>query len=386
MKRIKTKYPGVFYREAERIGGAGLEKVFYVVFKRDGRTIEEKVGRQYTDDMTAARAARIRGEFIEGKRLTRKEAREQEQQKKETEANRPTLSRLWTLYLDQRPDLKGIVTDKNRFENHLKPVFGDKTPDEIAALDVDRLRLKLLKKRSPATVRNVLELLRRIINFGVEKNLCQPLSFRIKLSQVNNERTEDLNPDQLKSLLEAIEEDQDEQIKGLMLLALYTGMRRGELFRLKWEHIDFERGFIRLVDPKGGRDQTIPMNEAARMILESHPRLSEYIFPGRGGGQRVDAKKGLHRIRKRAGLPDDFRPLHGLRHAYASMLASSGQVDLYTLQRLLTHKSPVMTQRYAHLRDEALRKAADVASELINGATAGKNKRVVEMKRQENKS
>jgi integrase len=71
-------------------------------------------------------------------------------------------------------------------------------------------------------------------------------------------------------------------------------------------------------------------------------------------------------IKKKAGLPKDFRPLHGLRHAYASMLASSGQVDMYTLQKLLTHKSPQMTQRYAHLRDETLKKAADLAGELMS--------------------
>ena len=64
----------------------------------------------------------------------------------------------------------------------------------------------------------------------------------------------------------------------------------------------------------------------------------------------------LSKIKKEAGLPKDFRPLHGLRHHYASMLASSGKVDMYVLQKLLTHKSPLMTQRYAHLRDEALRK------------------------------
>jgi integrase len=69
-----------------------------------------------------------------------------------------------------------------------------------------------------------------------------------------------------------------------------------------------------------------------------------------------------------AGLPSDFRPLHGLRHAYASMLASSGQVDMYTLQRLLTHKSPMMTQRYAHLRDETLRKASTLAGDIIEQA------------------
>ena len=68
-------------------------------------------------------------------------------------------------------------------------------------------------------------------------------------------------------------------------------------------------------------------------------------------------------------MPDGFRPIHGLRHVYASMLASSGQVDMYTLQKLLTHKSPVMTQRYAHLRDDVLKRASEVASNIIQYAS-----------------
>ena len=59
-------------------------------------------------------------------------------------------------------------------------------------------------------------------------------------------------------------------------------MRRGELFRLKWQDIDFERGFIHIRDPKGGKDQTIPLNNEAKKILEGHVRTgSEYVFPGR---------------------------------------------------------------------------------------------------------
>jgi integrase len=63
--------------------------------------------------------------------------------------------------------------------------------------------------------------------------------------------------------------------------------------------------------------------------------------------------------------------MHGLRHTFASMLASSGQVDLYTLQKLLTHKTAAMTQRYAHLRDDALRRASNLASDLIGQAVNG---------------
>ncbi len=75
--------------------------------------------------------------------------------------------------------------------------------------------------------------------------------------------------------------------------------------------------------------------------------------------------KQVAKIRDNAGLPSDFRPLHGLRHVYATMLASSGKVDMYTLQKLLTHKTPQMTQRYAHLRDEALKRAANLAGDLL---------------------
>lgn len=72
----------------------------------------------------------------------------------------------------------------------------------------------------------------------------------------------------------------------------------------------------------------------------------------------------FRRICDNAGLPKDFRPMHGLRHVFASTLASSGQVDLYTLQKLLTHKTPAMVQRYAHLRDDAMMKASEVVGDM----------------------
>ena len=237
----------------------------------------------------------------------------------------------------------------------------------------------LLKNRKPGTAKNVLELLRRIVNFGVEKQLCKGPSVRIKVPSVHNKKTEDLTPKQLQRLLEAIKEDPHDQAGKIMLMALYTGMRRGELFRLKWEDIDFDRGFIHIRNPKGGIDQSIPLNDAAREVLEFIIRTddSPYVFPGRNGGQRTDIHHQVNRIKQRAGLPKDFRALHGLRHVYASMLASSGKVDMYTLQKLLTHKSPKMAQRYAHLSDEALKNASNVAAEIINGMIKHKPEKVI---------
>lgn len=80
--------------------------------------------------------------------------------------------------------------------------------------------------------------------------------------------------------------------------------------------------FIHIRDPKGGQDQKFPLIREARELLLSHPRTaSPFVFPGRQGRQRVDIAKQVNRIKQRAGLPKDFRALHGLRHFYASMLA-----------------------------------------------------------------
>jgi integrase len=366
--RFKTKYPGVYYIEST-VGQTGKsERVYYIVYRKDGKLIEEKAGRQFQDDMTPARASELRGERMRGKDLSNKERRQAEKEAKEADAGRWTVARLWSEYRNQKGAYKTLRTDETNFK-YIQPSLGGKEPAAIIPLEVDRLRIRLSKQMQPQTVKHVLALLNRIVNFGVKKGLCKGLGFKIEMPKVHGLKTEDLTPDQMGRLLQVINEDSNTQAANLMKMALFTGMRRGEMFKLKWDDINFDRGFIHIRDPKGGPSQKIPLNEAARGLLESHPRTdSPYVFPGRNGEQRTDIKHQANRIKEKAGLPKDFRPLHGLRHVYASMLASSGQVDLYTLQKLLTHKSPAMTQRYAHLRDETLKKASDLAAELIKGA------------------
>jgi integrase len=131
--------------------------------------------------------------------------------------------------------------------------FGNKTPQEISPFDVDKLRVNLLKSKKPATVKNVLELLRRIVTFGEKKQLCPGLGFTIQMPKVNNEKTEDLSPDELRKLLEVLDNEPNTQVANLMKMALLTGMRRGELYRLKWSDIDFERGLSQSAIPKAAR-------------------------------------------------------------------------------------------------------------------------------------
>ena len=363
MKRHRTDYPGVYYVIGRSVRGKP-EKIFYIRYWRNGKQVDEKAGRQFKDDMTASKAATLRGKRAEGE-LTNKEKREALRKQKEAEKGKWTIDRLFEEYAATRPDNKSNSVDRSRYNKYLKDYFGSKEVEQIVPLDTERIRVQLLKKKAPQTVKSVLELLSRTINFGVRQNFCFPLPFKIRKPKVSNITIEDLSCEQLQALLKAIAEEPNIQVANTMRLVLYTGMRTGETFRLRWEDIDFERGFITLKDPKGGTDQRIPMNQAARKVLESHPRISEFVFPGRGGKQRTNIYRLTRAIADKASLPRTFRPLYGLRHYFATNLASSGEVDMYTLQRLLTHKDPRMTQRYAHLRDEALRRASELAGQIV---------------------
>lgn len=148
-------------------------------------------------------------------------------------------------------------------------------------------------------------------------------------------------------------------------------MRRGELFRLKWGHLDFENGFINIVGEKqegakSNKDERIPLSQPVRELMqEIKCNDSEYVFPGRDGQSRMtDITKQVNAIKKAANLPKDFRPLHGLRHTFASVAVSNG-VPLSHVQRLLTHKDPSLTQRYAHLEDDALRRSSEAVGNFL---------------------
>lgn len=316
--------------------------------------------------------------------------------------NRPTIAYLWGLYVESKPDLKGMTTDLNRFNNYILPTLGYKTPEEILSLDIKRLKKgaekgtigpakkvkgadgKTTEVREPKTaqtVRNVLELLRRIINFAIKEKHVLPIEINYEMPKVDNQVTEHLTDAEVKRLLTALDEEKDKIAVAVVRLILVTGLRKGEALKLEWKDVDLNRSLITLRDPKGGKNQILPISAAAVEVLKTVPKVTppeknqpvaievkkevkklDFVFPGRNGQQRYDLKKPMDRIRTAAGFPEGFRPLHGLRHHFASTLASSGEVDLYTLQKLMTHKNPITTQRYAHLRAETMRSAADVAS------------------------
>ncbi|MBR4741311.1 MAG: site-specific integrase [Desulfovibrio sp.] len=188
------------------------------------------------------------------------------------------------------------------------------------------------------------------------------------IPKVDNEKTEMLTDTQISAYFEALNKEKDQNLASLFRLALVTGMRKSALLNLQWDDCDFINRIIVLRGEvaKKGKTERIPMNDTSFKILQSIDKTNNpYVFPGKDGGPRKELRRMAQRVKKEAGLPEDFRPLHGLRHAFASHLISSGKVSLYELQKLLTHSSSKMTQRYAHLADEALRKAASVADNVF---------------------
>lgn len=374
--RHPTKYPGVFFRIGKRLTSKGQkteqeERIYYVVIKKNGQVIEERVGRQYADNMTPAKANNKRVAYIEGRETPKSIQRKNK--KWVFDDIFTEWKQHYMLTRKIKKESKSLRSDIGKYTNHLKKIIGNKELSEITPLHINKIENKTAYL-APETRKHILGLIIRTSKFAVKRGLSEGIKINIDLPKVNSEVTEDLSPEEIKRLLKALKESDNVQVATMLKMVLLTGMRRGELCKLCWDDINWGKKFIRIKGPKGGTDQTIPLNDNTYKLLKDYPRTkSPYVFPGKTGNQLINPNEAAKKIMIAAKLPDSFRPFHGLRHVFASMLASSGQVDLYTLQKLLTHKTPKMTMRYAHLRDEALKRAAGVASDIIGQAMKPEN-------------
>lgn len=387
--RVKTEYPGVVYLESTSKAGKP-EKVFYVFYRKDGKQIEEKVGRSIRDNMTAAKANRIRTERIEGRQLSNKERREAEQAAKDAEAGRWTVVKIWTEYDDAHKDRSCAKPDRS-YASYFLPDLGKKTPSELVTLDLERLRRSLSKTMShrtgtplsAQTQKHVLALLKRIIRWAADMDHIEPPShLKFRMPSVDNEKTEFMAESQLEAYLKALDEEPDQDDAAFFRLALLTGIRKTALLNLRWEDVDLQNGFLTLrgATAKNDKTQTVPLSHSAVEVLKGITRReNSYVWPGADGGSRQGFTRMGRRLRDKAGLPEDFRPVHGLRHHFASHLASSG-ASLYEVGTLLTHGDLSVTKRYAHLSDQALRRAVSLADDMVKVREKAK---VVKINREE---
>ena len=302
----------------------------------------------------------------------------------------PLLSEVWHKYSDWAiANKKSYRQDLGRWKWHVAAYIKDKRMDQLFPKDIQEIldgmkkrdsgfckkgdddRFKVLDEpHSPATKKHVLVLIKRVYNWAIKRGLYhgQNPAAKIEPPKINNEMTGCLTAAELSKLLGTLDSWQNRLAALVVRFALYTGLRLEEVIGLLWKDVDLTKGFIALVDPKGN-PVTLPISGEAIRVLNEALKLQPVpncpvVFPNKHGVRRVSFGKIWSRIRKASGIRKSLR-FHDLRHTFASYLASSGEVDIYTLQKLLNHQDPKMTQRYAHLLDEALRRGANVVDKVF---------------------
>lgn len=232
-----------------------------------------------------------------------------------------------------------------KVEKLLNPALGKQRLSGITTRDVALLCSKEKARTSATTANHLLSTLKRMLNLAVKS-------------------------------------DQDEEEDGLSVAAirllLFTGCRRGEVMSLKWNEVRLDEDCISLLDTKNGRSRMVHLNAWAKEVVEelhesrgneARTAASDYVFPSRQGtkkGHLFDLRNPFDKACQRAGV-ENFR-IHDLRHTFASM-AVRGGASLFDVQKLLGHQDIAMTQRYAHLSDDGLKKVtAGVATMLDEAA------------------
>jgi integrase len=152
-------------------------------------------------------------------------------------------------------------------------------------------------------------------------------------------------------------------LRPIIIAALGTGMRRGEILALKWADLDFIRGLISITMSKSGKGRKIPMSGAVAEVLSAVPRRCEFVFMNGEPGQSVTSIKSAFGAACAAAKITGFR-FHDLRHTFASRALESG-ADLVSVSKILGHSSIAMTSKYLHGTAEGQRRAAEIMGEFL---------------------
>jgi len=212
-----------------------------------------------------------------------------------------------------------------------------------------------------ATLNREVSLLKRLLNVAIEWGyLYENPARQLKPLREDNRRLRYLN----KAEIDLLVASACRHLKPIILVAVNTGMRKGEIFNLQWSHVDLKSRLIEVIKSKNGEKRGIPINKTLLEVLHGLPRRidSPYVFPpGKKGKKLTDVKKSFWTAMREAEI-EDFC-FHDLRHTFASHLVMAG-VPLLTVAELLGHKDIEMTKRYSHLSPYHKAKAVGVLDSL----------------------
>ena len=258
----------------------------------------------------------------------------------------------------------------------LTKALGNKPLDQISPILIekykqDRRESKTARgeDRAPSTVNRELELLSKVFSLAIDHGLSIPNPCRkVKRFREDNERNRYLS-DQEEARLLCVLTGPRAALRPVVILAIHTGMRRGELLNLRWPNVDFTRGLIHVMNSqrektKSGHSRSIPMNFIARrelLALHDETGHTEYVFFNEKTQKpRADLQNGFRTACRAAGL-DDLR-FHDLRHTTATRLADAG-TNIREIMVILGHRCIQTSARYIHATDAGLRRALEALTQ-----------------------
>lgn len=241
--------------------------------------------------------------------------------------------------------------NRERIDNHLLPFFGNHDISDITPRLIDEYKRSKLDKISPATINRTLAIMRKMYNDAVRWKFVVTSPMR-HVSQLHEQEKgfDFYKEDEVKKFLGSCSSD----FKPIATLAVYTGMRAGEIVALKWEDVDLERKLIKVAksglgNTKSRKIRYVPINSKLLRVFKAlaKRKKGDLVFPDSKGKMRgIDFRWEMRRAAYDAELKT-IR-MHDLRHTFASNFVIKGG-NIVSLQKILGHSTVNMTMRYAHL-------------------------------------
>ncbi len=295
-----------------------------------------------------------------------------------------------------------VESKETMLRTHIVPRLGDLRLDQVTYAVIEDFKLALsrtpianaerrsdapnpVRNLSPKTINNVLTCLRRMLVIARKRGLIAAVP-EVEWLKTERGDFDFLDFEEADRLVAGA----DGEWRTMVLVALRTGMRQGEVLALRWQDVDLVAGRIlvrqnvvggHIGTPKSGKPREIPLGDDVRAALKAHRHLrGPLVFCDMSGNMltRGEAKGPLWKACKKAGLR--LIGWHILRHAFASHLVMRG-APLKAVQELLGHSTIQMTMRYAHLGPEIVRDAVkllDAGAAQVGGPTWQRNGRVTE--------
>lgn len=331
-------------------------KIYWFCIMANGRRIQRSTG---TENKRLAENiyAKVKTQVIEGKWFDIGESKLH------------TFDEMMERYLKEHSAInkaEGSYENDKCYVRHLSKVFSGLTLDRVTPKLINEYKGKRIADgKKPATIQKELICLSHAFNIAVKEwewTNTNPVQ-RVTIPNPHNQIDRWLTYDEEERLLIACHDR--EWLKEVIIFALNTGMRQGEIINLMWSDVDLFRRTATIHKTKNKEKRTIPLNQTVMELLKAKGRvvsITGHVFTQDGDrSTKREIQRQFSTALKRTGIIS-FR-FHDLRHTFATRLAQSG-VDIYTIAKLLGHKDIRMTQRYAHHYPESLRSGVNILDNL----------------------